>query len=64
MHRATVSERWCKFITQAQAFVVDTGSQVQDSLWLIWKLPDEVWQQINPDFFKNDKGKEWHPPLP
>ena len=63
-HSRKVSERWRKFITQAQAYVVDTGSKVQDSLWLIWKLPDEVWQQINPDFFKDDKGNEWHPPLP
>jgi hypothetical protein len=63
-HSPNVSERWRKFITQAQAYVVNTGSVVKDSLWLVWKLPDEVWKKINPDFFKDDKGNEWHPPLP
>ena len=63
-HSHRVYERWRKFITQAQALDRNTGSVIQDSLWLVWKLPDDVWKKINPDFFKDDKGNEWHPPLP
>jgi hypothetical protein len=62
-HSSQKSERWRKFERQAQAYIRKNGV-VQDSLWLIWKLPDEVWQAINPDFFKDDKGNEWHPKLP
>lgn len=57
------SSRWRTFEQQAKVYV-HTGKVVQDSLWLIWKLPDKVWQSINPDFFKDKNGAEWHPSLP
>jgi hypothetical protein len=62
-HSPQISDRWRKFERQAQEYV-RTGNVVQDSLWLIWKLPDKVWQTINPEFFKDSKGVEWHPKLP
>lgn len=62
-HSPNKKDRWRKFERQAQEYVRKNGI-VQDSLWLIWKLPDNVWQTINPGFFKDDKGNEWHPKRP
>lgn len=64
-HQASAkSLRWRPFRDQAQAYV-DAASkgkgQVQDSLWLVWRLPDSAWQSRNPLFFKDKHGSEWSP---
>jgi hypothetical protein len=60
-HSSDKNARWRTFQQQASVYARSSGKRIQDSLWLIWRLPDKVWQSVNPQFFNDDDGSEWHP---
>jgi hypothetical protein len=61
-HTPAAKDRWRTFRAQAEEYVnAASPPRMQDSLWLLWGLPDEVWQKQNPTFFQDDDGSEWTP---
>jgi hypothetical protein len=54
--------RWRTFERQARVWVdAAAAPRIQDSLWLIWGLPDKKWRAVNPNFFQDDDGTDWSP---
>lgn len=65
-HIPAISNRWRTFEKECQSFI-DNGtaaSKYQDTLWLVWSIPDSIVNTTNPEFFlDDDKKKRWQPPL-
>jgi hypothetical protein len=61
-HISTKGSRFRTFQAQCQVYIDQNPDKFQDSLWLVWSLPDSVINDKNKKFFYSGR-KRWQPKI-